>query len=342
MIRLYDFNYNLIAECEHSLFSEWDLKLNGIGSFEGRFSINTEFSKEILSHKFLIITEEENQAVIVSKRISDIVTVYGKTPEWLLSKRMVLPFKTSEIFSGEFKTPEEILIYLLNKAYKEPKKITDTGEEEAYINQNAVCNDFIIPEPCYDKKLTRHFWRNTVNPLSDVICDLCDLMDAGYKLKFEPENRCWRFELVFPKEKNTIFSKSLKNCFDMTFKDSLLDFSGGGYFEIYSSDETEESSYAYIEDIESQGEGMLYWERSFLSASGRSEAENMLLKSKSDETVNFELLGLNYGIDYNLGDVFGVQFEAGDYKNATKRKVIGVSIINSSAEKSIKPVLKEI
>ncbi len=342
MIRLYDFNFNLLSETDHALSSEWEIKLNGIGTFEGSFPINSEFSKHISQNKFLILTEDENQAIIAGKRISDKLTVIGKTPEWLLSKRVVLPFKTSEIFGGEFKTPEEIIVYLLNKAYKEPKKITESGEMENNINQKAVCDNLIIPKLQYTEKLTRHFWRNTANPLSDVIKDLCDLMGAGFKLRCDIAKKEWYFSLIFPKEKSLMFSKSLKNCFDMGLNDSLIDYAGGGYFEKYTSESEENQSYGYIEDLGIQGNGMLYWERTFSDCSGISEAENLLLKSKANEKINFEVFGLEYGKDYNLGDIFPVQFESGPFRTSSKRKVTSVSIINSGSGKSVKPTLGEI
>jgi len=342
MIRLYDFNFNLLNETEHALSSEWEIKLNGIGTYEGSFPVNSEFSKEISKNKFLILTEDEKQAIIVGRRISDKLTVVGKTPEWLLSKRVVLPFKTSEIFSGEFKTPEEIIVYLLNKAYKEPKKITEDGETEENINQKAVCESLNIPELQYTEKLTRHFWRNTANPLSDIIKDLCDLMGAGFKLRCDFARKEWDFSLIFSKEKTFMFSKSLKNCFNMGLNDSLIDYAGGGYFERYTSDEEENQAYGYIEDSDIQGEGMLYWERSFSGASGISEAQNLLIKCKSDEKINFEVFGLEYGKDYNLGDIFPVQFESGPFRTSSKRKVTAVSIINSGVGKSVKPTLGEI
>ena len=342
MIRLYDFNFNLISETDHALSSEWEIKLNGIGTFEGSFPVNSEFSKEISKNKFLLLEEDGNQAIIVGRKISDKLTVIGKTPEWLLSKRVVLPFKTSEIFSGEFKTPEEIIVYLLDKAYKEPQKITEDGKKETGINKNAVCENLIIPPSAYQEKLTRHFWRNTANPLSDVIHDLCDLMGAGFNLRFDVYKKQWIFSLIFPEEKSLMFSKSLKNCFDMGLYDSLIDYAGGGYFEKYTAENEEDRVYGYIEDSEIQGSGMLYWEKTFSASSGISEAENQLLKSKTNEKIDFEVFSLEYGKDYKLGDIFPVQFESGPFRTSSKRKVTAVSIINSGKGKSVKPTLGEI
>lgn len=339
MIRVYDFEYNLLAETEHSFSSEWELKFNGIGSYEGSFDINSDFTKVFAENRYLILCEEDNQAICVGRRISDKLTVYGRTPEWLMSKRVVLPFKTSEIFGTDtYLDPETIILYLLNEAYKEPKKIAEDGSVDSSINTDAVAEDFIIPEPIGAEKLTRHFWRNSANPLSDVIKDLCDLWGCGYKVRFNHENKCWDFSFVFGEKRDIVISKSLKNAYDMSLSDSLLERVNGGVFKVYAGEDTEVENYGYIQAGSAANKGMLYWETVLASASGISEAEKLIKSSAAEETVDCEVKGAVYGEDYSLGDEIRVQFEAGPFRTTLRLKVTGISIINSSSGKSIKPV----
>ena len=343
MIRVYDFDYNLLAETEHAFSSEWELKFNGIGSYEGSFDINSDFTKVFAENRYLILCEDDNQAICVGKRISDKLTVYGRTPEWLLSKRVVLPFKTSEIFGTDTYTdPETIILYLLNKAYKEPKVIAEDGTLSDAVNTNAVTEDFIIPEPMGSQKLTRHFWRNSANPLSDVIKDLCDLWSCGYKLRFNHANKCWDFSFVFGEKRDLVISKSLKNAYDMSLNDSFLEEANGGVFKVYSGSDEENEAYGYIQNTENENKGMLYWEKVLSSASGVSEAEKFIAKSDENITVDCEIAGASYGKDYCLGDELRVQFEAGPFRTTLHLKVSGVSIINSSAGKSIKPIFSDL
>lgn len=339
MIRVYDFDYNLLAETEHAFSSEWDLKFNDIGSFEGSFDINSDFTGIFAENRNLILCEDDNQAICVGRKISDKLTVYGRTPEWLLSKRVVLPFKTSEIFGTDTYTdPETIILYLLNAAYKEPKTISEDGMVSTEINSAAVCEDFIIPEPIGAEKLTRHFWRNSANSLSDVIKDLCDLWGCGYKLRFNHKDRCWDFSFVFGESRDVVISKSLKNAYDMSLNDSILDAAQSGIFKLYSSEEEEALAYGYISNESADGTGMLYWESVLASASGLSEAEKLIKECAEDKTVDCEIKGTEYGKDYSLGDEMRVQFEAGPFRTTLRFKVTGVSIICSSSGKSIKPV----
>ncbi len=340
MIRVYDFDYTLLAETELVLSSEWELKFNGIGTYEGSFPINSQMAEVFAGNKYVILCEEDRQAICTGKLISDKVTVYGRTPEWLLSKRIVLPFKTSVIFENSYTDPETLILYLLENAYHTPKLMDGQGVCEG-TNTDAVADDFIIPEPIGAESMDRHFWRNSANTLSDVITDLCDIMGCGHKLTFSPERKCFEFSLIFGKDRKLLISKSLKNAYDMKMKDNLLENANGGYFEVYSG-ESEDTAYGYIKDNSSTAKGMLYWESMLLSSSGISEAEKLLLKKNDDLRLEGELMGINYGTDYKLGDILRVQFEAGPFRKTFNRKVTAVSIISSKNGNSIKPVFSKI
>lgn len=340
MIRIYDFDYNLLAETDRCLSSEWELKFNGIGTYEGTFQVNSEFASVFAEKENLILCEDDKQAICVGKYISDNLRVYGRTPEWLLSKRIVLPFKTSIIFGENYTDPETLILYLLDKAYKTPDTIAEDGTVSGSINKDAVCDDFVIPQAVGVDPFDRHFWRNNANPLSEVIIDLCDIIGCGFSLRADFKNKCWKFELIFGEEKTVMMSKSLKNAYDMTLKESLLDTADGGYYELYDA-ESEQKPYGYIKG-ENTGVGMLYWDKVLSSASGSSKAQTLLEKAVPEYKINCELLGVLYGTDYQLGDIVRVQFESGKFRKTLKRRVTGISIINSSSQKSIKPTLTEI
>lgn len=343
MIRVYDFSYNLLAETDRAISSEWELKFNGIGTFDGSFDINSPFTKVFAENSYLILTEDDRQAICVGSRIGDRLNVYGRTPEWLLSKRIVLPFKTSEIFGETYTDPETIILYLLEQAYKTPYQVSEDGTvSDSQLNTAAVCEDFMIPEAVGAQKLTRHFWRNSANPLSEVIQDLCTMMDCGYSLTFVPKEKCWKFSLDFGEERDTVISKSLKNAYDMSLRESILESAAGGYFEVYQSEETEQTPYGYVKRDGDDGAGMLYWETVLGSASGLSEAQKTIDNLAPDVKLECEVLGAQYGADYSLGDILRVQIEAGAFRRTVRQRVSGVSILNSSSGKSIKPSFSSI
>lgn len=340
MIRIYDFDYNLLAETDRCLSSEWELKFNGIGTYEGSFTADDDLTALLETNSNLIICEDDKQAICVGKYISDNIRIYGRTPEWLLSKRIVLPLKTSVIFGENYTDPETVILYLLEQAYKTPHIVGEDGTVSEDINTDAVCNDLIIPEKIGADSFGRHFWRNSANPLSDVIADLCDIIGCGFCLKADFVKKCWHFGLVFGEERNIVASKGLKNAYDFTLKESLLDSADGGYY-LLEDDDADEKPYGYIKR-ENAKTGILYWDTVLSSASGLSEAQKLIRKATTAYNINCELLGIEYGKDYNLGDIVRVQIEMGGLKKTFKRRVGGVSIINSAAQKSVKPTFCEV
>lgn len=341
-IRVYDFNFNLLGETQRPLSREWELVYNGIGSFEASFDVYSDFAAIFSQNRYLLLEDGEYQAVCVGSRVKDRLNVYGRTPEWLLSKRVVLPFKSREIFGEEYTDPETIILYLLDAAYKNPHPVGEDGIiDDTVIDEDAVCENLIIPEKVGCEKLTRHFWRNSANMLSDVIADLCSLIGCGYALRFDVREKCWRFSLKFGRERELIVSKSLKNAYDMTLTESLLDTAQGGYFEIYSSEDTEENTYGYISG-EKTGTGMLRWDKVLGSASGLSEARSSLMKYGVSQKIECEILGAAAGVDYALGDILRVQIETGSFRTTVSKRVGGISIINNSSVSSVKPKFTDI
>lgn len=342
MIRVYDFEYRLLGETEYAISSEWDIKFNAFGSYEGSFDINSDFTSIFAQNKYLIICDGENQAICVGQKISDRLTVYGRTPEWLLSKRVVMPFKTSEIFGSEsFTDPESIIFYLLNRAYKEPCVIDEEGNVGSEINSDAVCSELVLPEKIGVEKLNRHFWRSSAKTLYEVIRDLCELIGCGHRLKFNPKDKCWEFSLQFGKKREALISKSLKNAYDMSLTGSLLDNADAGVFK--SDGESEEpAEYGYIKNTDIRRKGMLYWERLFPSATCLSEAEALIKKAVDEEDIDCEIMGITYGEDYCLGDELRVQFEAGAFRTTLRLFVSGVNIISSHDGRIVKPIFSKI
>lgn len=341
-IRIYDFDYNLLAEADRAFSREWNLRFNGIGSFEGSFDVSGGLCGIFSGNKYLILTDGDKQCVCTASKAGERLFIYGRTPEWLLSKRVVLPFKSREIFGDSYTDPETIALRLLNDAYKTPHAVAADGTvNTSKTDDVAVCADLILPESGTADKLDRHFWRNAANKLSDVIGDLCELADEGYRLKFCPDEKLWRFEFVRGTQRDLIISKSLKNAYDMSLTRSVLDSADGGFFELYDSTDSEVRSYGYLAGTDG-GSGLLKWDTILASASGESEARKLLAKCIASDKIDCEVTGAAYGVDYELGDTLRVQAEIGGYRATLKSRVTGVSIISDAGGISTKPEFTQV
>lgn len=120
-IRIYDFEFNLLCIMTDVISSEWHLQYNAVGSYEGHFRLRDRISGVILSHKYIVIVQGDLQAVCTGKIVSDEeLTVCGRTVNWILTRRIMPPFKARLIFGEEYTDPETVLLYCLKRAFIEP------------------------------------------------------------------------------------------------------------------------------------------------------------------------------------------------------------------------------
>lgn len=338
-IKLYDFEFNLLAIASEVISSEWCLKYNGIGIYEGKFPINSAFAKAVIENPYTVICEGDKQAVVTGIIADETLTVCGRTPEWLLTKRVVLPFKTSEVF-GKYCAPEAIITYLLNRAYVSPPVYDEDGEEiSGAADADRIVENFEIPELEQSAVMDRYFWRNSANTLSQVVCDLCEIIGCGHSLVFDVRNKCWRFSLVYPQARELIISKSNKNAYDIMYTDDFENSVNAGF---YTDSETgDEFVYKFIQDDEKQNVGIYCWD-GILSASGASEAEKVLKKRSRSASVEAEILNLEFGRDYSLGDTVRLQTELGPLRTTVDKRIAEVSIILNESGLSVKPSFTDV
>ena len=90
-LRIYDFDFNLL-DIEHRLISSnWTICFNDIGKAEIHLPINADCTKLFFENKYLFITQGSKQAIVTGKQIGENCVIYARTPNWILSRR-VLPY----------------------------------------------------------------------------------------------------------------------------------------------------------------------------------------------------------------------------------------------------------
>lgn len=339
-IRIYDFEFNLLAVMCDVISSQWRIHYRGIGTFEGHFRLNDKITDVILSNKYIVIVQGDMQAICTGKIISDELVVCGRTVNWILTRRVRPPFKTSKIFNNQYTDPETILLYCLRLGLTEPPLTDDLGYEiSGTIDENKKIDNFIIPEAIGAQKFENHFWRNSANNLATLSDDLCKKLDRGYRVLFDIKNKCWKFEFLYPKENNILISGEAKTAYDVTFSEDLLNHSGAGWYsEIESESENAESEDLWHYINNSDEKGIYLWD-DVLEGVGKSEAEDELIKKQTTEKIETKLRELKFGKDYNIGDVVSVYVSFGSYKRLRKYFVSGVNISMSTYKSFEEPVL---
>lgn len=337
-IRIYDFEFNLLCIMTDVVSAQWHILYNDVGTFEGRFRLNDSISDIIMSNKYIVIVQGDLQAVCTGKIVENDLVVCGRTVNWILKKRVRPPFKSKEIFGEEFVDAETILLYCLEKGFIAPPKITDGVENLDEVDEKKVVSNFIIPQKTNPKPLSNHFWRLSANDLEKLSSDLCQKLERGHKVIFDIENKCWRFEFIYPKNNETVIAKEAKTAFDFSYSDDILDYSNGGWYAQYSGTGEEEVPWKYIENEDALG--IYFWD-CVLSSQGESEASDEIIKKSKTNTITTNFRNLKFGIDYNLGDVFLVYFKFGEFECSDYYMVTGVDIKYSPTQIFENPILKQ-
>ena len=336
-IRIYDFEFNLLCIMTDVISSVWRLLYNGVGTYEGHFRLKDEISDIILSNKYIVIVEGDLQAICTGRIVEKELTVCGRTVNWILSKRVRPPFKTSEIFK-DYTDAETVLLHCLKKGFTEPPMIDENGRETTSIDEKRIVSNFIIPNPLGAEKMTSHFWRISANDIETICEDLCTKLNRGHRVVFDIINKCWRFEFIVPKKNEILISKESKTAYEFEYRNDLQNEASGGWYSKYNSDEEGDATWHYIRNEEKSG---IYDWDCVLSCSGESEAHDEILKKSAKKSITSRLRNLKFGVHYTLGDIMPVYYKYGSITDTEYYIVNGVDIKKTSTDSYEEPILKK-
>ena len=338
-IRIYDFEFNLLCIMTDVVSSRWHLLYNGVGTYEGHFRMSDEISDIILKNRYIVITQGDLQAICTGRIAGEDLTVCGRTVNWILTRRVRPPFKSRLIFGEDYTDPETLLLYCLKKGFIEPPKIGDDGAEiENSTDSEKAVSNFVLPEPVGAEPLTYHFWRLTANDLSELTTDLCKKLDRGHRVVFDIENKCWRFEFIYPKDNDILLSSSTKSVYDVTYTHDIQKEATGGWYQGGASDSEEDSNIWYYISGKDKKQGIYAWD-CVLDSSGESQARDNLEKRNIIDSTTAKLRNLEYGKDYSLGDKVSVYVKAGSFEKLSRCMIQGVDIQLTRERSYEEPIL---
>lgn len=360
-IKFYDYEFNPIAIETEIISLNKTVYYNKIGSFEATVSPFSNSFFEILKEPYLIAEEGGRLAVVVAKQAGEACMIFGRTPNWFLSKRIAAPFTSKRLYEAgkiSAKNAEEIVRYLITKSF---------GSDEG----NFLLGDKV------NLKEELDFRRIALNALSDVVIDCLDTAGAGHELTYDKEKKRWIFNILTGKELDIVIGEAQKNTFSSEYTDSCLNYANSGIYEksfenlgewdasansptlmeympenyggryLVSKSGTqfgidfakgeyaafadengkisvteEESGYPCAVISDTKVNGLYRWYDA-LGARTEETAKTELLKKKWEKTIEAETDGLKLGRDYNLGDIVRVQKKIGDKYHTAKKRIIG-------------------
>lgn len=307
-IRIYNFDFELLAIENKYTYVSWTLKYNGIGTFEARFSLSSKLVDVCLENDYLIAVQGDKQAIITGKQANDGFILYGRTPTWILSKRV------TPKFTQKNGTPEAICASLVTEAFSD----VENFEIKRYSGN-------------FDE-IT--FWRNVYNPTEKVVSECLDRIGAGHRVYIDIKNKKWIYEMLMGSDNPLVISSPNKNAYNNSYTEDCQEHCSGGWYESYSEDENGESVWKYIE---SDKTGIYKW-IGVLGGDNLSEAQSSLESRRWKKEISLETKSVKYGVDYNLGDTVKVQVCFGNFKKTLSEKIKGVEIICENGNLTEQPV----
>lgn len=309
-IKFYDFELNLLHIDNAYSSVDWLLKFNGIGTFEAHFPINSPVTRLCMENEYLVAVQGDKQAVITGRKAASDLTLYGRTPNWFLSKR-VTPNFTLMYYSPEFIA----------------KKLVEAAMAD-------VSNFELIRTSGFTDRI--RLWRNVYNPTIKVISDCMGRVSAGHKMWFDIGEKKLKYCGIKPADTGLIISRTNLNAQNLSYTDDFQDSANGGYYAV-TDETTGELTWT---EIASGKTGIYRW-MEVLGGDNEYDAKASLKSKRRKKDVKFDVRGLKYGKDYELGDIVTVKSEFGGYIRSERKQITEVNIWYENANAGEKPVFSD-
>ena len=308
----YDFDFNTVFVETRIITSRWTVCYNDVGNFEAHLPLSSDALDVILENRYLVAVQNGLSAIVVGYELGDELIIYGRTCNWLLSKRL------APIFSQVSGPLGELCANFALSAFSDVENFslgTVQNGDEAQIKGQETDAETLIKKSLANQNM-------------------------GHSISFDIKNKSWVFEVTKGKDSDIIFSEANKNAYNLRLSSDILDFANCGY---YTQNTANGKERIYIKSDDKK-EGIYRWEKQ-LSSDNAEDAEIELSNAKIDNEVTLNVKNALFRKDYNLGDVVRVQIIKGKHKNTVKKRIVGVEIKysqNVSYEMPIFDDIKEI
>lgn len=365
-IRIYDFSFNLL-HIEHNIMSAfWTIYYNAIGTFEGVIPLKDDTAKVFLENDYLFLVQGDLQAIVTGKVIGKTVKIYGKTPNWILTKRSVGKF--SKV------TSYEIVV----------KDMLSEGFSDIFAEAFTFCNKA-------GEKEEREYSCDTRKTVFDAISERLSLENLGHRVFINVNTKKWEFEIFEGKEIGYELSEKDKNLKDVTISDNLAESFTSGYFkkpllnqgkidpnvkipgsnpdrfgEYYTikyegtaqvgrmleggflvCSDKNTGAFEYFDDlpelwdyIDGEKTGMKKWDGVF-SVTTKEEAESELLKHSMDKKITAETARFKFNENCDIGDTVCIAAQKGNFSRKEQKRISGVEIWFESGNCGEKLIFEE-
>lgn len=325
-IRIYNTDFQLLHIDNNVISSNWTVYFNSVGTFEIHTLADADTTETILDNmdweknRMPVIVQGDLQGIVTGIRLGEDVAIYGKTCNWLLSRKVVPKFISSDLPVNC--NPEEIARYIVSEAFYD--------QENFVLGEKAGLEDMDT------------FWRNTYNPLSEVVSDVLLRKNAGHNITFDAAKKRWVFNVLAPVYSNLILSEANRNAFNTEYTCSIDNYYSSCWYEQeqdFVDGEFPDPVWTRFVKDEKSG---IFSSECVSYATVESEAESYIKgKTVSSEIVT-DVCGLTPGEDYRPGDILRVQYVNGKIARTEEKQISGVSLGWEEGTQTSQVILKNI
>lgn len=367
----YDFDFNRLNDFRKCISVNWTVKFCGYGNFEAHFPLSQSNLIGMLDENmYLLCVQGEHQAIITGWEIDEDIAVFGKTPEWLMTKRAVNGFSHSSAH------PAVIANAIVSAAMGDFVTIFQP------VTVGSICEYSI----------------SGVRTVYDTVCEVLEKDSLGFRLLADVKSKTFNFQVYAGNDCRTTLSQSNKSAHSMICTCEIQDAAtNSGWYKRKMSDmgewnaqtnhpalensleknaftyykitsatytrfnlECEKGNYIYSDTDDGTWKvsetrpasvwvysdnplfsGAKKWDCIIDGEKTKDEAVLKLGEKTVSQTVEAEVRRLEYGSDYALGDRVRVQFETDSFKKTFIKTIKGIQIFYDVDKRGVRPILSD-
>ncbi len=367
----YNFSFEPIEQLSGFVSLNATKKYCGFGTVEIHFPISrTEIIGMLRDNPYIICIVKDVQMIVTGWRLDDDIAIFGRTPEWLLTKRVVAPFVLTQ------KSSAEIANYALQTAMGDfvdvqggtvAGDVTDYSAKEPKTVYDTVCSvlkpsglGFKLCADVKSKGFVFSVYKGNersllISPSSRTACDMrytCDIQDkvdnCGWYQREMTDMGNWSAldnspALTAGNEDNYF------TCYKITTEGTQfgLNCPAGWYLYCDTADgvwkvSADKPTVKWTYHDNSTAKGAALWEGILNNVKTPQQAKADFANMKAVEQGETALRHVEYGSDYMEGDIVRVQTQFGDYKRTERKRVTSVEIFYDTDAVGTKPTLESL
>lgn len=303
-IYFYDFEFNLLCIEKNCISSMWSIKFDDVGTFEAVFPIDSDAVRTVLENDYVIAVQGVNQAIVTGKIISKKGTIYGRTLNWILGKRLA----TAQSFNSD--------------GAEAVKKILDDAfyDVENFEMEDAESIGTVVVQV-----------KNNISVL-DAVKKCLDTLGVGHSVYADISNKKWVFKILTKNDTSIVMSEDIKNVYNVEYADDMQQmFTDGVYVD----------SSNVSQSITSDKTGIYRWV-CYIDKETVYEAKEELAKKKRTVESRAMTRDFDYPTHFKLGDKVKIRKSCAGFEKLTDVYICGVNIWYDASVYGSEPVFKEI